>query len=175
MVKIYHYTSRENLEKAMLEKRLEPLTDPFSPYGKAAILHSASSRILDIINHDKYIVGIPVNDYAKWLKSVLLITLLNNHTSGEVLLELDIEDAKDAFIRDSYYMSPEYLLIDSGFDFSKTFKEQGIRGIMDSKMNFFRQCLETTIPYEQYLNNYRIPEIWIPKPVLSGNIKIIQQ
>lgn len=154
MDEIIHYTSNKNFDQIKRSKCLKPLSNP----QNAGV--TISDRVRNIVGYYLYVVGIqnPLGD--NWIEYGLMDYLLY-HTTAEVKLKIPILEPRFGFVRDHAHLSPKTTNEKYGMDLFKAAWENKISlkdwRILECIIKYY----DSTVPLEQYEENYAIPEIWL--------------
>jgi hypothetical protein len=179
---IFHLTTREVVRSIRKDKKLLPLSDPYSPefFASKTARKIASNRVKSIVALDKYLVGIPESRYFDWEHSSLFRQLRRHISYGckceeLITLRVPILSLEDAFIREAYYLSEEYM------------HQKGDRNIWTMITNgymspsqfvcrkYHRIYISSTIPLKNYSGEFKIPEIWLPQETPLSLVQIIEK
>jgi len=168
--KILHYTSNEAWNKIQEERYLIPKTPLVGIY---------CDNTERLMLNEKGIAGIPNNYINNWVEYGLM-EYITEHTTGEVLLEIDISESANILIRDHTLCSPKGFTNKYGTEGSNYFSEcysglkktkgPAVTRIMAALKNYFRK----EIPIEKYTDQFTVPEAWILEPIPISKIKRIK-
>jgi hypothetical protein len=168
--RIFHYTTQEKLKKVKKDGVLLPKSNPFEDENPKKM----SKRVRDIVQHKHYLVGLLSPDDAGWKKYGLLEHLLK-YTKGEVILEIPILKADDAFIREHALCSPKRSIEVCGDDVWKFYGGQerlNWRGIRINHM-LWLDYFESTTRLTEYAGDFKAAEVWVPQETPADILNVI--
>lgn len=170
---MYHYTSGENWTKIQRGGFLTPKTPPLS-FEMRNSEKPEVARARELAKYPIYLVGVPtqITEKSRWTTSGLTPHLAN-WVKGEVLLELPILH-EEAFVRDSFFVSPQYFNEHQIPDFWKFVQLDAMSPGEFRANDIWLPYYASTTPLREYKGDFKVPEIWTPQTTPISEIRKLE-
>ncbi len=183
-IELYHITNSPYYKEILKKQKILPYSNP---YWKAKLnqgeikehlekLGADFNKLKQIIKTNNYIVGFDKPIPNEWIKTGLMTYLLNHLKKSKIFgkenctypfysFKLKVK-SYHLFVRDHYYLSPEYFMKKYNKDYFKILTQEGVRKSIlryPEIAQAFVLYLNSTQNYFNYLKNknqYKVPELW---------------
>jgi hypothetical protein len=168
-----HYTSQRNC-KRILCYGLEPRTKFFNDFYERKLVAS-HPELLSLANR-RFIVAIPSERIGSWVATGLM-DRLKDYTTGEVIVSFDLKNTEGIFVREHNNMIRDWfteLLRMDGMGFKKNPFKVVYEAFSNERESIRRYLLSSRKLSEVSLDDYLIPELWIPHPISTDSLQLRQ-
>lgn len=177
---MYHFLSMENWQSVKVEKVLRPESNPRR--------EELPARQQKIVLHEKHLVGIPQGKLLKWKQYgnwdylcdfVAFHLGFNTGWAKKIVqLKVPILETEGALVREHKYISPRYmnrLVPGLSSELDEMYRSSGMSMVPEKMwkqyVGFLNNYLASTMPLNQYHDEFEVPELWLPQDTPIDNLE----